>query len=130
MVLGVLFLVAVAASLWFLVARRQRTDAEPMRAALHAEIDSGSCSGLHRAQVLGRRLVLNDAGDQAARAAVALAGAMLAVECAEPLTVDALLASDEPDLGGAGSGSGERHAATVAHAGCRALSAVGSATQR
>ncbi|HET6148213.1 MAG TPA: hypothetical protein VFH68_11835 [Polyangia bacterium] len=91
---------AVAAGLWLFVARRQRTDAEPMRLALRAEIDAGSCAGLRRAQVLGRRLLLNDAGDHGARAALALAGAMLAIECAEPLTEDAVHTAQDPDFGG------------------------------
>jgi hypothetical protein len=99
-VIGLIFLIAVAVSLWLFVARRQRTDAEPMWAALRAEIDAGSCPGLRRAQVLGRRLVLTNAGDQSARTAVALAGAMLAIECAEPLTEDAVHTAQEPELGG------------------------------
>ena len=98
--IGLGFLIAVAAGLWLLVARHQRTDAEPMRVALRAEIDSASCGGLRRAQVLGRRLLLNDAGDHGARAALALAGAMLAIECAEPLTEDAVHTAEEPDFGG------------------------------
>jgi hypothetical protein len=96
-------LLVIAAGLWAFVARHQRREAEPMRAVLRADIDAGSCAGLRRAQVLGRRLVLTDENDSGARAAVALAGAMLAVECAEPLTEDASVgaargAPDRPQL--------------------------------
>jgi len=81
-------LVLVAGALSMVVARQRRRQAEPMRAVLLGEIDAGSCGELRRAEVLARRLVLADARDEGARAALALAGSLLAVDCGLPLTKD------------------------------------------
>ena len=81
-------LVLVAGALSMVVARQRRRQGEPMRAMLLGEIDAGSCGELRRAEVLARRLVLADARDEGARAALALAGALLAVDCGLPLTKD------------------------------------------
>ena len=70
------------------VARQRRRQTEPMRVVLLGELDAGSCGELRRAQVLARRLMLSDARDDEARAALALAGALLAVDCGLPLTKD------------------------------------------
>jgi tetratricopeptide (TPR) repeat protein len=94
-------LVLVAGALSMVVARQRRRQAEPMRATLLGEIDAGSCGELRRAEVLARRLVLADARDQGARAALALAGALLAVDCGLPLTKDVVdVASSATDSSG------------------------------
>ncbi len=83
------------------VSRQRRRQAEPMRAGLLGGIDTGSCGDLRRAEVLARRLVLADARDDGARAALALAGALLAVDCGLPLTKDVVdVASGTVEAGG------------------------------
>ena len=78
------------------VARQRRRQAEPMRTVLLGDIDAGSCGELRRAEVLARRLVLADARDDGARAALALAGALLAVDCGLPLTKDVVDVASGP----------------------------------
>ena len=87
-----------------------------MRAVLLGEIDAGSCGELRRAEVLARRLVLEDAHDEGARAALALAGALLAVDCGLPLTKDVV----EVAAGAADAGGGDDRAQSDA-ASARAL---------
>ena len=83
------------------VARQRRRQTEPMRVVLLGEIDAGSCGELRRAQVLARRLMLADAHDDGARSALALAGALLAVDCGLPLTKDVVdVASTAADMTG------------------------------
>jgi tetratricopeptide (TPR) repeat protein len=86
--IAIAILIAVAVGISVFVARQRRRGEEPMRVALLADIDEGSCAGLRRAQVLARRLALANGRDAGSHAALALSGALLAVDCGLPLTQD------------------------------------------
>ena len=71
--------VAVAA-VYLLVARRGRDDGRRLRSDLSGALERGTYADLGRAQALGRRLVVSNAGDRQAAAELAFTDAMLAVD--------------------------------------------------
>jgi len=72
------FAAAAGAAVWLLVSWRSNAGAVPLRADLAADVDRGSLADLGRAQALGRRLALANAGDREAAARWAFASAALA----------------------------------------------------
>jgi tetratricopeptide (TPR) repeat protein len=94
-----------------LVATRRNASAEGLRADLAADLERGALGDLGRAQAVGRRLVLADAGDREAAAALAFANAVLAVDYGLGTTQEAAEALAHAGAGHAGPSAGMAAAA-------------------